>query len=280
MPKGLKRYYGRGDLHFLTFSCYQRLPLLGTGPARIFLCGPLIRSVSVTNFVCSGMWSCPIMCICSSVNLLRLRPRWSLRFSSSGSHGTCDANARALPGQMRLAFPDGPGGLPRFWQPRFYDFNVWSKKKVREKLQYMHANPVTRRLVDHPQDWPWSSWSFYAKGEMEQIPTRKIGVWATLIVVTHDDRATRRIIRARSQGAAQVGLASRYLPHCLRQPPVYQDLLGYLRRSLVDFAPTSLQNVIGVSLGIKVRNETVKLPSKKLKLPESAWRSQCRIKPR
>ena len=34
MPKGLKRYYGKGDLHFLTFSCYQRLPLLGTVRAR------------------------------------------------------------------------------------------------------------------------------------------------------------------------------------------------------------------------------------------------------
>jgi len=34
MPKGLKRYYGRGDLHFLTFSCYRRLPLLGTIQAR------------------------------------------------------------------------------------------------------------------------------------------------------------------------------------------------------------------------------------------------------
>jgi REP element-mobilizing transposase RayT len=34
MPKGLKRFYGRGDLHFLTFSCYQRLPLLGTTRAR------------------------------------------------------------------------------------------------------------------------------------------------------------------------------------------------------------------------------------------------------
>jgi putative transposase len=34
MPKGLKRHYGRGDLHFLTFSCYRRLPLLGTARAR------------------------------------------------------------------------------------------------------------------------------------------------------------------------------------------------------------------------------------------------------
>jgi REP element-mobilizing transposase RayT len=34
MPKNLKRYYGRGDLHFVTFSCYRRIPLLGTIGAR------------------------------------------------------------------------------------------------------------------------------------------------------------------------------------------------------------------------------------------------------
>jgi len=34
MPKNLKRYYGRGDLHFITFSCYRRLPLLKTVGAR------------------------------------------------------------------------------------------------------------------------------------------------------------------------------------------------------------------------------------------------------
>ena len=34
MPKNLKRYYGRGDLHFVTFSCYRRLPLLRTIRAR------------------------------------------------------------------------------------------------------------------------------------------------------------------------------------------------------------------------------------------------------
>jgi putative transposase len=30
---GLKRYYGTGSLHFITFSCYRRKPLLGN-PAR------------------------------------------------------------------------------------------------------------------------------------------------------------------------------------------------------------------------------------------------------
>jgi hypothetical protein len=46
-----------------------------------------------------------------------------------------------------------------------YDFNVWSPGKVREKLEYMHANPVKRKLVVHPKDWPWSSWSHYESGK-------------------------------------------------------------------------------------------------------------------
>ena len=34
MRHPLKRFYGRGDLHFLTFSCHRRQPLLGTPRAR------------------------------------------------------------------------------------------------------------------------------------------------------------------------------------------------------------------------------------------------------
>src|SRR6266704_5162349 len=34
MPWGLKRFYGGGDLHFITSSCYQRRPLLGSASRR------------------------------------------------------------------------------------------------------------------------------------------------------------------------------------------------------------------------------------------------------
>ena len=34
MRNPLRRHYGRGDLHFVTFSCYRRRPLLGTRRAR------------------------------------------------------------------------------------------------------------------------------------------------------------------------------------------------------------------------------------------------------
>jgi REP element-mobilizing transposase RayT len=34
MPKGLKRYYGQRHLHFITCSCYRRLPLLRSAHAK------------------------------------------------------------------------------------------------------------------------------------------------------------------------------------------------------------------------------------------------------
>jgi putative transposase len=37
MPWGLKRYYGTGSLHFITWSCYRRKPLLGNPACRDLL---------------------------------------------------------------------------------------------------------------------------------------------------------------------------------------------------------------------------------------------------
>ena len=66
---------------------------------------------------------------------------------------------------MALRFSLEETAAPAFWQRRFYDFNVWSTKKVLEKLEYMHENPVKRKLVRQARDWAWSSWSQYATGE-------------------------------------------------------------------------------------------------------------------
>jgi putative transposase len=47
------------------------------------------------------------------------------------------------------------------WQPKYYVFNVFSEIKAREKLDYMHNNPVKAGLVDNPVDWPYSSARWY-----------------------------------------------------------------------------------------------------------------------
>ena len=53
----------------------------------------------------------------------------------------------------------------RIWQPRFYDFVVFSEKKRVEKLRYMHRNPIKRGRVLEPQQWRWSSFRHYAYDE-------------------------------------------------------------------------------------------------------------------
>jgi len=67
--------------------------------------------------------------------------------------------------QSASQFNEEEAELRRFWQRRYYDFNVFTRAKLKEKLNYMHANPVREKQVEHSRDWPWSSWSFYETGE-------------------------------------------------------------------------------------------------------------------
>jgi len=49
----------------------------------------------------------------------------------------------------------------RVWQRKSHDMNIWTARKVEEKLNYVHNDPVKRGLVKERGDWPWSSWRFY-----------------------------------------------------------------------------------------------------------------------
>ncbi len=50
MPTGLKRIYGWGHFHFLTFSCYKRLPFLKSSRAREIFLDELDRLRSELGF--------------------------------------------------------------------------------------------------------------------------------------------------------------------------------------------------------------------------------------
>jgi len=53
----------------------------------------------------------------------------------------------------------------RLWQPRFYDFNIFTHSKLLEKLNYCHMNPVKRGLVDSPEKWLFSSYRNYENND-------------------------------------------------------------------------------------------------------------------
>ena len=165
MRNKLKRYYGQGHLHFITFSCYRRLPLLGSRRARDRFVRILDEVREQYGFRLVGYVVMP-----EHVHLLISEPRTGTPstvlqvLKQRVSRELRRRKQRRSPAQIALPFPETATEPPRFWQRRFYDFNVWSRGKQTEKLDYMHRNPLTRKLVAHPKDWPWSSWSFYAKG--------------------------------------------------------------------------------------------------------------------
>jgi putative transposase len=163
MPKRLKRYYGEGHLHFVTCSCYRRLPLLRSARAKNVLVRVLGEVRKSYGFALVGYVVMP-----EHIHLLISEP-------AKGTPSTVlqvlkqrvsrelrrRPRKRAPTTQLRFAFGDA-GELRQFWQRRFHDFNVWSEKKKNEKLECMHQNPVKRGLAAHPTDWPWSSYSFYS----------------------------------------------------------------------------------------------------------------------
>jgi REP element-mobilizing transposase RayT len=51
------------------------------------------------------------------------------------------------------------------WQESFYDFNVFTKKKINEKLDYMHNNPVRWGLAESPADYAFSSFQKWYQDE-------------------------------------------------------------------------------------------------------------------
>ncbi|HEY1986197.1 MAG TPA: transposase [Terracidiphilus sp.] len=164
MTHGLHRYQQGGDLHFITFSCYQRRPYLGCAARRALFESALERIRRRSGFVVLGYVVMP-----EHVHLLVNEPIVS----------ALDRAVQALKLSVCVRQPERP-----FWQARYYDFNVFSVAKQKEKLRYMHRNPVVRGLVAKPEDWAWSSFRHYATGlegtvEIESFWTarkREIGV--------------------------------------------------------------------------------------------------------
>ena len=165
MPWGLKRYYGTGGLHFITWSCYRRRPLLDTKQARDQLLTVLELMRERYRFGVIGYVVMP-----EHVHMLISEPQIGdpstvvqavkLGFVRRVMRG--QQNPHVSQRTRDMGHPPVPNHI---WQRRFYDFNVWSQRKEVEKLKYMHRNPVVRGLVEKPDDWQWSSYRSYAYGE-------------------------------------------------------------------------------------------------------------------
>ena len=134
MPWGLKRYYGAGDLHFITCSCQRRRPWLGTARRRNFFLDLLEQTRQRYRFVVLGYVVMPehfhvllsepekgtpstVMQVLKQRFARRVLQQWRQRRHAA----------------QRLLWQADSFEPAHVWQARFYDFNLWSERKLAEK---------------------------------------------------------------------------------------------------------------------------------------------------
>jgi putative transposase len=147
MPGGLIRIHGGGNLHFITTSCYRREPLLGSARARDVL--EIFEQVR-KSYGCEVIG---FVVMPEHIHILISEPK----------RKTIPIVMQVLkqPVALRLLRKRRSSSQreiwepirQHLWQPRSYDFNVYSDRKVTESLLYMHRNPLQRGLVSSPELW-------------------------------------------------------------------------------------------------------------------------------
>ena len=177
--KRVKHFHLPGHCHELTFSCYQRRPLLANDVLR----GLLSRSIEVATER-HGFRLCGFVYMPEHVHLLV----WP-ESSSSTVNGLLKAIKQPFSHRAKrlfiaadqqllaeLTIQERPGKIVfRFWQEGGgYDRNLTSSKSVRASLDYLHLNPVRRGFVETAAAWKWSSARFFQDGSAIDLDLPKL----------------------------------------------------------------------------------------------------------
>ncbi len=174
--KAIQHYHQAGDCHELTFSCYQRLPLLTNDYWRQDLAESIDKGLQTHGLNLSAfvfmpehvhllVWPKDPACAAISAFLKTLKQSCSTKVKhrlkvTSRQHGQntlpqCDhgqtALARATQDQAQrllnqLTIRERPGKTVfRFWQEGpGYDRNLNTAKSILSSIDYIHNNPVKR----------------------------------------------------------------------------------------------------------------------------------------
>lgn len=153
---------------FITFSCYRRRRLLDHGRLRDAFVGITAEKLEERRGICCGFVVMPnhvhaIVWFDVPGTLSPFMKSWK------------QVTSIRLKKVLRGVAPKYARSIPReepFWQAKYYPFNLFTAAKAREKLDYMHLNPVRAGLVERAGDWRWSSARFYDRGEVVGIPLR------------------------------------------------------------------------------------------------------------
>lgn len=152
--------------HFVTFSCDRRRRLLDMDHPKRLLLGQLNRLLNSHQARCIGFVIMPnhvhaLIWLSQPDQLSGFLQQWK-RDSSTF--------IRKWYSTHQIAYVEKHGLGDRLWTPKYYAFQIYSAAKAKEKLRYMHLNPVRAGLVEKAVDWKWSSARWYERRQSVGVP--------------------------------------------------------------------------------------------------------------
>jgi putative transposase len=181
MPSRLKRQDEPGHVHFLTVSCFRRRQFFRHDNVKLAFINAMRRVRAKYPIRWIGYVIMPehvhLLVLPQAAASEEITPISRVLHDLKGFSGHDGKQAlravwrdrRGLGTSALDAWATGPDPKP-FWKPRGYDFNVVQYEKLLEKLDYLHANPIRRGLVDRAEQWRWSSYRFYELDDDSLIP--------------------------------------------------------------------------------------------------------------
>ena len=160
--KRCHRYNEAGHAHTLTFSCFHRRPFLSKDRS----CAWFVRALGIARERHKfDLWAYCIMPEHVHILLCPRRVPYSISdilktIKQSVSVVALKYVKQYAPEALSQLEDRQPNGsvAHRFWQRGGgYDRNLTEPKTVWAEIDYIHANPVRRRLCERPIDWPCSS---------------------------------------------------------------------------------------------------------------------------
>jgi putative transposase len=155
-----------GALHFVTGSVLHRIPIFRNDECCLAFFD-----------VCSNLlldWPCKLIAYVLMPDHfhLVLNPRDGDIRGFTGALKSLAAGRILEIGEGKLfrrRRRDEDRSLHRVWQESFKDLPLWSLWMIRQKINYIHANPVKARLANSAQDYRWSSFRAFYFGSSEPL---------------------------------------------------------------------------------------------------------------
>ena len=160
-------------VHYVTAVTYQRVPVFSNERS----CKLFIEALSETRlkdqFKLIGYVIMPdhfhLLANPLSMDITRLVGRLKGRAASRILRWLRVENKTQSLARLALRRPLASGQTHAVWLQDFSAVDIWSHKFIRQKLNYIHMNPVRAGLCDHPAKWRWSSYHAYFPHEPGRV---------------------------------------------------------------------------------------------------------------